>query len=174
MRPEYGKASCPTCETEFSRLPVEYDGDNALVVLETKPCPFCFVELCACCNAKHCQDCGDFVCSEHIVIVPDGTPKPLELCPACAVEAQQMELLVPSCPQCQSQEIAYEGFDFGISKETGYHDAGEGFVCKGCGFSSDDCEELIQLPEAEEQLLPVRRIEPGREVREPGEEKKVA
>lgn len=161
---------------------MEYDGDMGFAVLETKPCPFCFVQLCPCCDARHCQDCGAFVCSSHIVIIEDGTPKPLELCPTCAAEAQQqafeleLELSpaapgsVRACPQCQSIRLNFSSFHGFISALTGYDDSGEMFQCLECGHSGE-VDELVDLPEVFEPVELQPRRAPGRETRklEPGE-----
>lgn len=174
MRTQYGQTECSTCQTSFEGLPVEHDGDRIFAILETTACPVCFVQLCPCCNATHCQDCGAFVCSSHIVIIPDGTPKPLELCPACAAEALQQELelepvpdLIPSCPQCHGQDVDIRGYHFGVSEQTGYVDAGERFECRACG-ATDDVEELEQLPERP------ARLEPGTETQQPRRDERVA
>jgi hypothetical protein len=37
------------------------------------------------------------------------------------------------CPECGSDYITIEEFDFGICSQTGYHDAGERFRCGACG-----------------------------------------
>jgi rubredoxin len=41
------------------------------------------------------------------------------------------------CPECGSDNIGVEPYDFGICRETGYHDAGERFVCRNCGATGD-------------------------------------
>lgn len=37
------------------------------------------------------------------------------------------------CPECGSDEVTVQEYDFGICRETGYHDAGERFRCLACG-----------------------------------------
>lgn len=41
------------------------------------------------------------------------------------------------CPECGSDEVTVEEYDFGICRETGYHDAGERFRCLACGADGD-------------------------------------
>jgi hypothetical protein len=46
------------------------------------------------------------------------------------------------CPECGSDHISIEEFDFGVCPETGYHDAGERFRCGTCratGGAADAC-----------------------------------
>lgn len=73
----FASANCPNCQTFFDRLPVEGDESGAYVVLEITPCATCAALLCACCERFACDGCGHAFCSEHLVIVPDGTPDPL-------------------------------------------------------------------------------------------------
>lgn len=46
-----------------------------------------------------------------------------------------------SCPECLSDDIEVREYDFGICRETGYHDAGERFWCRACG-ATGDAEDL--------------------------------
>ena len=41
------------------------------------------------------------------------------------------------CPECGSDHITIEEYDFGIRSQTGYHDAGERFRCHSCGANGD-------------------------------------
>ena len=41
------------------------------------------------------------------------------------------------CPECGSDHISFEEFDFGVCSQTGYHDAGERFSCGACGATGD-------------------------------------
>jgi hypothetical protein len=45
------------------------------------------------------------------------------------------------CPECGSTQIAITTFDFGVCRQTGYHDAGERFRCLACAATgpADDC-----------------------------------
>ena len=45
------------------------------------------------------------------------------------------------CPECGSDDIRIEPYDFGRCSETGYHDAGERYRCLECG-ASGDAEDL--------------------------------
>jgi hypothetical protein len=47
------------------------------------------------------------------------------------------------CPECLSDDIEIREYDFGICRETGYHDAGERFRCRACG-ATGDAEDLVQ------------------------------
>jgi hypothetical protein len=46
------------------------------------------------------------------------------------------------CPECASDDIRVEEYDFGVCRETGYHDAGEIFICRSCG-ARGDVDELV-------------------------------
>jgi hypothetical protein len=46
------------------------------------------------------------------------------------------------CPQCGSDDVRIEEYDFGICRETGYHDAGEIFICRACG-AKGEIDELV-------------------------------
>ncbi len=41
------------------------------------------------------------------------------------------------CPECGSDHVTIEEYDFGICSQTGYHDAGERFRCGACGATGD-------------------------------------
>ena len=41
------------------------------------------------------------------------------------------------CPECSSNNITVEPYNYGICRETGYHDAGERYACHDCGGSGD-------------------------------------
>ncbi len=45
------------------------------------------------------------------------------------------------CPECGSDHISIEEFDFGICSQTGYHDVGERFRCGACG-ATGEADEL--------------------------------
>ena len=95
-------AACTNCQTSFANLPVDHDEDGAsYAVLELTPCAECGTLLCPCCSTFHCDGCGETFCSEHAVIVEDGTDRPLQCCAACAQECEPMEL-VPAiaCVSC--------------------------------------------------------------------------
>lgn len=94
MKSQFASASCPTCDTLFERLPVEYDEEGGYAVLEVRPCAdaSCGKMLCSCCSQFHCDGCGQKFCTDHLVSVPDGTDQPLSCCPSCAVECDLLEL----------------------------------------------------------------------------------
>jgi hypothetical protein len=102
MRSRFTSATCRNCNTDFDRIPVEYDEDGGYAVIPVKACaqPNCSVLLCPCCDQFHCDGCGDTFCADHLVSVPDGTDRPLHCCPACAEECEPMELpFEPVCPE---------------------------------------------------------------------------
>ena len=41
------------------------------------------------------------------------------------------------CPQCGGVSIVVKPYDYGVCRETGYHDAGERFECCDCGAEGD-------------------------------------
>jgi hypothetical protein len=92
-KPTHAAATCPSCQTDFARLPVEYDEDRGYAVLEVRPCSdaTCGKLLCGCCDQFHCDGCGLTFCADHLVSVPDGTENPLHCCPDCAAECAVAE-----------------------------------------------------------------------------------
>lgn len=46
------------------------------------------------------------------------------------------------CPECLSPRVEVRTFDFGVCRETGYHDAGERFRCLDCG-AAGDADDLV-------------------------------
>jgi len=40
MPKTFASASCPECQTDFDRLPVEYDEDGGYAVLPVRPCAY--------------------------------------------------------------------------------------------------------------------------------------
>jgi hypothetical protein len=46
------------------------------------------------------------------------------------------------CPECLSDDVTIQEYDFGICRETGYHDAGERYRCQSCG-AAGDAEDLV-------------------------------
>jgi hypothetical protein len=63
--------------------------------------------------------------------------KPL-VCPNCSMY---------QCPNCGDRTGHYHltTYDYGISRETGYHDAGERYLCKICGKSCDVEDAKVKL-----------------------------
>ena len=49
------------------------------------------------------------------------------------------------CPECESNNLTIKPYDYGISRETGYHDAGVRFECRDCG-ATGDASELASNP----------------------------
>src|ERR1039457_296992 len=103
MKHSFDSASCPTCNTFFERLPVEYDEDGGYAFLAMHPCAdsVCEELLCSCCDQFHCDGCGETFCADHLVSIPDGTARPLHYCTACADESKP---LCPVCDEHRSEE----------------------------------------------------------------------
>jgi rubredoxin len=51
------------------------------------------------------------------------------------------------CPECGSGEVTVQEYDFGICRETGYHDAGERFRCRACG-AAGEADDLVPIKTA--------------------------
>jgi hypothetical protein len=109
MIQQFDSASCPTCDTLFERLPVEYDEDGGYVFLEVRPCAGCGQMLCACCDQFHCDGCGQTFCINHLVSVPDGTEMPLHCCGPCAAECEPIELPARIPPQSEVRAPSHLG-----------------------------------------------------------------
>jgi hypothetical protein len=144
----FDSATCPNCQTLFDRLPVERDEDAAYVVLEVRPCHTCGALLCGACSQFACDGCGQIHCSEHLVLVEDGTPRPLKCCAACAAECEPLELplVAACCPDCGSLDLVAEMADHGVCSQTGYHDAQELYRCVACGSRGPAEEAERALP----------------------------
>lgn len=52
------------------------------------------------------------------------------------------------CPECGSDNVRVEEYDFGKCPETGYHDAGERYYCLACGATGDADELVLDEPQA--------------------------
>ena len=106
MASHFTTASCPTCDTTFTRVPVHGDEDGACVALELKPCGNCGALLCPCCEQFQCDGCAATFCPEHLFSIPDGTLRPLRCCATCAAEVEVIELpLAPLVCACCQQAI---------------------------------------------------------------------
>ena len=133
MATSFTSASCPTCETFFDRVPVEYDEDGGYVCLEVYPCAGCGTMLCACCDQFHCDGCGQTFCRGHRVSDDD-----LDLCTSCVAESK------PICPACDEHAdmIPHE-----TSTERWYE-------CALCHARMDEAEiAAAQPPEPEPTCL---------------------
>ena len=119
MATTFTTASCPTCETSFDRVPVEYDGDQGYAALELKPCGECGALLCACCEQFQCDGCAATFCTSHLVSIPDGTLNPLRCCATCAAEVEVIELpLAPLVCACCQQAIGIRDSLTGSGEDT--------------------------------------------------------
>jgi hypothetical protein len=99
-------ATCTHCDTTFRGVDRDEDGRP---YFESTRCasPGCEVYLCgAGCESLSfaCDGCGARFCLEHIILVPDGTPRPLKCCAVCAGEVERIAP-VPIRPR-EYQEVA--------------------------------------------------------------------
>ena len=46
------------------------------------------------------------------------------------------------CPECLSDAVAARDYNFGICRQTGYHDSGARFRCSACG-ATGDVDDLV-------------------------------
>ena len=79
-------AHCPVCDSVFYGCDQDEDG---YPYFETTRCadPTCEVRLCgATCQelSFQCDGCGHRFCLAHLVLIPDGTDRPLKCCAICA------------------------------------------------------------------------------------------
>ena len=91
-QPSHQTIACPTCGI-YQAVEVDYDGGQGHASVPVTPCSVCHQNLCAFCDQLRCQ-CGQIVCPNCIVTVPDGTPAGLKLCQPCARQSD------PLCPAC--------------------------------------------------------------------------
>ena len=154
MATHFTNATCPECNTYFSRVPVEGDGIDLYAVLEIEICIECGTSLCQCCDRAKCASCNQTVCAEHLTLVDD-----LKCCSECAFDISSQEPELPAriqpqtetetpalaCPACLGTDLRCETWAFGRDGETGYQDAGESFVCRSCG-TAGEAGELVELP----------------------------
>jgi hypothetical protein len=102
------KLTCPTCDARYN---CDRDEDGA-PELPGQRCadPTCPAWLCPNClehHSFHCDGCGERFCSDHAVQIPDGTPRPLKCCVACAAV---LALEEPE-PVCTCQQTDVDLFD---------------------------------------------------------------
>lgn len=57
------------------------------------------------------------------------------------------------CPECLSDDVRTFECDFGVCRQTGYHDAGERFECRACG-ATGDADDLIADAETQASMGP--------------------
>jgi hypothetical protein len=79
IRPTHTAATCPACNTDYDRLPLDYDEDGIGYAT---------------------------FCADHLVSVADGTDQPLHCCPACADECEPMELPITMPPASETRPLA--------------------------------------------------------------------
>jgi hypothetical protein len=48
------------------------------------------------------------------------------------------------CPECGSENVRAVPYDYGVCRETGYHDAGERYACRDCGAFGDADDLAMQ------------------------------
>ena len=98
---------CRNCGSVFHHCDRDEDGRP---YIETTLCnlPGCEVRLCgATCQelSFECDSCASRFCNAHLVLIPDGTDRPLNCCPACAGEVERIAP-VPIRPERKYKEVA--------------------------------------------------------------------
>ena len=107
MKATFTSATCATCNTDFDRIPVDYDEDGqGYVAIPVKQCPTCAALLCPCCPTFSCDGCNQTFCTSHLVTVPDGKYKPLLCCAQCATEVEVLPLAKPVQPELRPCLVA--------------------------------------------------------------------
>ncbi len=92
-KPHFLSADCPECGAAFDRVPVDYDEDgNPEIGMDATRCALetCGKTLCPCCETFSCDGCGHAFCLAHRVMVANGVYAPLECCPMCAAECEEV------------------------------------------------------------------------------------
>ena len=102
MRHRFTSASCPTCNTLFERLPIDYNEDGSWLcpagsrtlrrVLRQAAMPVL--------RSVRLRQLRRHLCVDHLVSVEDGTETPLHCCPTCASECEVLPLPFP--PQSEN------------------------------------------------------------------------
>ena len=133
----YDTIGCPNCGI-YRSVEIEYEDGQGCAWLPVTPCSVCHQNLCAFCEQARCE-CGQTVCLDCTVTVPDGTPSGLRLCKPCAHQAD------PLCPACGE-------FARMMPRENSEH---EWFECTSCGAAMDE-DEI-----AAAQQVPAPRRQPG-------------
>ena len=49
------------------------------------------------------------------------------------------------CPDCGSDHLRWEEYDYGTCSETGYHDAGVRAICEECGCNCDERDTEVKI-----------------------------
>ena len=129
--------ACPNCGI-YQPVEVEYDGGQGHASLPVTPCSVCHQDLCPFCDQDKCE-CGQIVCRDCTITVPDGTSSGLMLCKPCAHQAD------PLCPACGE-------FARMIPRENSEQ---QWFECTACGAAMDE-DEI-----AATQQVPASRCQPG-------------
>ena len=101
-------ATCPNCDTLFTHVDRNEDGSP---YFETTRCtsPGCEVYLCqAGCEELSfaCDSCNHRFCLAHLVLIPDGTPRPLKCCAACAGEVERIAPVPIRPERIEYREVA--------------------------------------------------------------------
>ena len=135
-QPSHQTIACPTCGI-YQAVEVDYDDGQGYASVPVTPCSVCHQNLCAFCDQLRCE-CGQIVCPNCIVTVPDGTPAGLKLCQPCA---RQSDPLCPACgefaPMIPRENLEQRWFE-----------------CSPCGSAMDE-DEI-----AAAQQMPVPRRQP--------------
>ena len=136
-RRSHDTIACPGCGI-YQPVEVDYDGGQGYASLPITPCYVCHQDLCSFCDQAKCE-CGQIVCRDCTITVPDGTSSGLMLCKPCAHQAD------PLCPACG--EFARTA--------PGQNSEQEWFECTACGAAMDENEI------AGAQQVPALRHQPG-------------
>lgn len=108
-------ATCENCQTIFENIPASSE-EEIHEALEMKPCadPACGATLCKCCAQFSCDFCCDTFCYSHRTLVPDGTPRPLQCCRACAIEIaaeNDLPVRIPPASELRPALVAAAGME---------------------------------------------------------------
>lgn len=105
-------ATCTHCDTTFPHVDCNEDGSPYIEAIRCAS-PGCEVYLCgATCQELSfaCDACGLRFCLSHLILIPDGTDRPLRCCPACATcckpEIAPQPVPIRSAPRVKYLEVA--------------------------------------------------------------------
>jgi hypothetical protein len=91
MRYAFTSATCPTCDTLFESLAIDYDEEGGYVALMVTPCTGCGTLLCSASDWSICDECGDVFCADCLQLVDDGTDSSLRCCIKCVREGEETQ-----------------------------------------------------------------------------------
>jgi hypothetical protein len=114
--------ACPACGV-YQSVEIDYEDGQGCATVTLTPCRVCHQKLCCFCDQLRCE-CGQIVCPNCVVTVPDGTPPGLKLCKPCASQSD------PLCPACGefARMLPRQNMDQ------------QWFECSDCGAAVDEDE----------------------------------